>query len=101
MAEKIVLKGSTKVTDKPANGEGDAMPAQRRIPNQRCLQGVDRQTKNSFASHDEAAASGRQIKAKFPILQVSVYDSLESRGRGRELTAQAVGLWCRLGVQRV
>jgi hypothetical protein len=80
MAEKIVLKGRAKVTDNAAEeDEESSKPAQRRIVNKRYLLQVDRQTKSSFASHDEAAASGRQIKAKFPILQVSVYDSVDSQ----------------------
>lgn len=36
---------------------------------------VDRQTKATYASIDEAEAAGNAIKKAYPIVQVSVYDA--------------------------
>lgn len=38
---------------------------------------IDRQTKSSFDTFDEAQAAGRIIKGKFPIVQIAVYDKVE------------------------
>lgn len=42
---------------------------------------VDRQTKATFASLDEARSAGQAIKKAYPVVQVSIYDA--------ELSAQA------------
>jgi hypothetical protein len=39
---------------------------------------VDRQTKGSYATYEAAGAAGVAIKKAYPILQVAVYDSIES-----------------------
>jgi hypothetical protein len=39
---------------------------------------VDRQTKRSFATAGAAETAGRVIKKGHPLVQVSVYDSVES-----------------------
>lgn len=39
---------------------------------------VDRQTKATFASMDEAEKAGKAIKKAHPIVQVSVYDAEQS-----------------------
>jgi len=39
---------------------------------------VDRQTKATYASMDEAATAGKAIKKAHPIVQVSVYDAEQS-----------------------
>jgi hypothetical protein len=39
---------------------------------------VDRQTKASFATFEEAAAAGLLIKKAYPVVQVSVYDTTSS-----------------------
>jgi hypothetical protein len=41
------------------------------------LQG-DRQTKGSYATYEAAETAGRGIKKHYPILQVAVYDGVES-----------------------
>jgi hypothetical protein len=58
-----------------------ATPAQRqrRIPLQRFLLQVDRQTKETFATFVDAEKVGLAIKTAHPIVQVSIYDSLECR----------------------
>ena len=38
---------------------------------------VDRQTKESYATYEAAVAAGLEIKKRHPIVQVSVYDSVE------------------------
>jgi hypothetical protein len=50
---------------------------QRRIPLQRFLLQVDRQTKNSFATFVDAEKVGLAIKTAHPIVHVSIYDSHE------------------------
>lgn len=39
---------------------------------------VDRQTKATFASLDEARTAGEAIKKAFPVVQVSIYDAEQS-----------------------
>jgi len=47
---------------------------------------VDRQTKGSYASYEAAEAAGKAIKKDYPILQVAVYDGVESVNKLIELT---------------
>jgi hypothetical protein len=49
-----------------------------------CLQ-VDRQTKASYATYEAAETAGRGIKKDYPILQVAVYDGVESVNKIIEL----------------
>jgi hypothetical protein len=42
----------------------------------RYLLEVDRQTKGSFVTFEAARSAAMQIKTGFPILQVSIYDSV-------------------------
>ena len=39
---------------------------------------VDRQTKASFGTYEAAEAAGKGIKKNYPIVQVAVYDGMES-----------------------
>ena len=39
---------------------------------------VDRQTKASYATYESAEKAGLAIKKEHPILQVAVYDAIES-----------------------
>jgi hypothetical protein len=50
-----------------------------------CLQ-VDRQTKGSYATYEAAEAAGMAIKKDHPLLQVAVYDGVESLNKIIELT---------------
>jgi hypothetical protein len=50
---------------------------------------VDRQTKGSYASLEAAQSAGLVIKTGYPIVQVSVYDSLESTNTVVEAPAAA------------
>ena len=46
---------------------------------------VDRQTKGSYASFEDAEKAGLGIKKEHPILQVAVYDGVESVNKIIEL----------------
>jgi hypothetical protein len=46
---------------------------------------VDRQTKSSFTTMEAAETAGMAIKTKHPILQVAVYDPVESLNKIIEL----------------
>ena len=48
---------------------------------------VDRQTKRSFKTEEEAEAAGMAIKTKFAQVQVAIYDRDESMNRILELPA--------------
>jgi hypothetical protein len=56
----------------------DEAPSQRKRPESgRYLLQVDRQTKGSYQTAEAAQAAARVIKAGYPIVQVSVYDSVD------------------------
>ena len=50
---------------------------QRKQPEQRFRLQVDRQTKQSFATLKPAVEAGSKIKKAHPIVQVSIYDSVD------------------------
>lgn len=51
---------------------------QNRAPLERFRLQVDRQTKATYASMDEAEKAGKAIKKAHPVVQVSVYDAEQS-----------------------
>ena len=55
-----------------------AAPGQGRIAMERYRLQVDRQTKNSYATHDAAETAGAAIKKAHPLVQVTIYDAKES-----------------------
>jgi hypothetical protein len=55
-------------------------PKQYQQETERYLLQIDRQTKRSFKTADAARSAALEIKSRFPILQVSIYDSV-SRSR--------------------
>lgn len=58
--------------------EADAAPSQRKRPEAgRYLLQVDRQTKGSYATSEAAQSAALIIKKGYPIVRVSVYDSVE------------------------
>ena len=63
--------------DKAAEPEV-AKASQSRPPLARFRLQVDRQTKATFASLDEARTAGKAIKKAFPVVQVSIYDAEQS-----------------------
>jgi len=58
--------------------EVDEAPSQRKRPETgRYLLQVDRQTKGSYPTSEAAQTAALIIKTGYPIVQVSVYDSVE------------------------
>jgi len=55
-----------------------ARASQIRPPLARYRLQVDRQTKATFASLDEARTAGQAIKKAYPVVQVSIYDAEQS-----------------------
>jgi len=53
-------------------------PLQWQPDTERYLLQIDRQTKRSFQTSEAAQAMALEIKARFPILQVSIYDSVSN-----------------------
>jgi hypothetical protein len=53
-------------------------PQQRQPDTERYLLQIDRQTKRSFKTPEAAQAMALEIKARFPILQVSIYDGVSN-----------------------
>ena len=70
-AKMTMPKSEPEETVQPTAGQGRATMARYRLQ-------VDRQTKNSYATHDAAEAAGAAIKKAHPVVQVSIYDSKES-----------------------
>jgi hypothetical protein len=61
-----------------SENETDVMPSQRKRPETgRYLLQVDRQTKGSYQTSEAAQSAALVIKTGYPIVQVSVYDSVE------------------------
>jgi len=61
-----------------SDNEVDVMPSQRKRPETgRYLLQVDRQTKGSYPTQEAAQSAALLIKKGYPIVQVSVYDSVE------------------------
>ena len=70
----------SKTFTKPNGSEEPAeeVISQRRSPEGRFLLQVDRQTKVSFSTFEEAEKAGLVIKKNFPLVRVAVYDSVTS-----------------------
>ena len=59
--------------------EVEEVISQRKQPERgRYLLQVDRQTKGSYTTSETAQAAALVIKKKYPIVQVSVYDSVDN-----------------------
>ena len=70
--------------------DADQPASQRRRPEAgRYLLQVDRQTKGSYETAETAEAAGLAIKTGHPLVQVSVYDSVECLNKLVELPAAA------------
>jgi hypothetical protein len=67
-AKKIVIAEETQ----------DDGPQQRQPDTERYLLQIDRQTKRSFKTPEAARSMALEIKARFPALQVSIYDNVTS-----------------------
>ena len=83
MAPRVIKR---REQDEPAqNVEQDVFSQRRRPEAGRFLLQVDRQTKSSHATGEAAEEAGLIIKNDHPILQVAVYDRLESVNKIIEL----------------
>jgi predicted alternative tryptophan synthase beta-subunit len=61
-----------------AEQEVGVIPSQSKRPERgRYLLQVDRQTKGSYTTSEAAQSAAQAIKTGYPIVQVSVYDSVE------------------------
>jgi len=66
------------VKNEDAEQEVEEAFSQKKRPERgRYLLQVDRQTKNSYATSEAAQSAALAIKTGYPIVQVSVYDSVE------------------------
>jgi hypothetical protein len=78
---KMPVKGDT---DK----EAEEVFSQRKRPESgRYLLQVDRQTKGSYKTSEAAQSVGLEIKTGYPIVQVSIYDSVDNSHTLVELPA--------------
>lgn len=72
------------------DSEPEVQLSQRKRPELgRYLLQVDRQTKGSYQTVETAQSAGLAIKKNFPILHVTVYDSVDSASTTIELAAKA------------
>lgn len=71
MATKVLAKKEAAEDVMPKAGQGRPVLGRYRLQ-------VDRQTKSTFESSDEAEKAGQAIKKAHPIVQVSIYDAVES-----------------------
>jgi|GEM_PF-612703 len=83
---KIIVKKSD--PEEPAE---EAFEQRKRPENGRFRLQVDRQTKASFATSDDAEKAGLAIKKQFPVVKVTVYDSTEASSRVIELSNETSG----------
>ena len=83
---KIIVKKSD-----PDDPVEEAIGQRKRPETGRYRLQVDRQTKASFMTSEDAEKAGLAIKKKFPIVQVTVYDSADSVTRALELSKETSG----------
>jgi hypothetical protein len=76
--------------DSDKEKEPDEVFSQRKRPERgRYLLQVDRQTKGSYTTPEAAQSAAMVIKNAYPIVQVSVYDSVDNSNTLVEVTAAA------------
>jgi len=86
----MVVRSPTKTSTKRADPEEPAPEqfGQKKRPEKGPFRlQVDRQTKDSFATYEDAEAAGLAIKKRHPIVQVAVYDTVKSENKIIELPA--------------
>ena len=66
------------VKEEPAKDAEDMLSQRKRPERGRFLLQVDRQTKGSYTTSEAAQAAALVIKKGYPIVQVSVYDSVDN-----------------------
>jgi hypothetical protein len=76
--------------DSDKEKEPDEVFSQRKRPERgRYLLQVDRQTKGSYTTPEAAQSAALAIKTAYPIVQVSVYDSVDNTNTLVEVAAAA------------
>jgi hypothetical protein len=73
----------------PESGDNEVVSQRKRPEVGRFWLQVDRQTKRSFATAGAAETAGMIIKKGHPLVQVSVYDSVESVNTAVDLPVDA------------
>jgi len=74
MASTINMPPKKETAEESPPKTGQGRPALERFRLQ-----VDRQTKASFKSSEEAEKAGKAIKKTYPLVQVSIYDAEQSQ----------------------
>jgi hypothetical protein len=87
MALRAAPKARSK--DQEPTGEAPLVVDQRKKADERFRLQVDRQTKRSFTTLNSAVEAGLLIKQAHPIVQVSVYDSVDCTNQLIELGGAA------------
>ena len=72
------VKGRHESGEPAPENENEVVSQRKRAEIGRFLLQVDRQTKGSYVTASAAETAGMVIKKGYPIVQVSVYDSVES-----------------------
>jgi hypothetical protein len=72
------VKGRLEAAESAPENENEVVSQRKRAEVGRFLLQVDRQTKGSYVTADAAETAGMIIKKSYPIVQVSVYDSVDS-----------------------
>ena len=87
----MALRAAPKTRSKDQEAVGDAplVVDQRKKTDERFRLQVDRQTKRSFTTLKSAVEAGLVIKQAHPIVQVSVYDSVDCTNQLVELDGTA------------
>jgi len=75
------------VKDSSEQETEEVFSQQKRPERGRFLLQVDRQTKGSYTTSEAAQAAALVIKKKYPIVKVSVYDSVDNSNTEVEATA--------------
>ena len=75
----MTLRKMKMPVESAADKETEEVFSQRKRPESgRYLLQVDRQTKSSYKTSEAAQSAARELKTKYPIVQVSIYDSVEN-----------------------
>jgi hypothetical protein len=89
--EKQVAPRQIKMPGKDGSDkEAEEVVSQRERPERgRYLLQVDKQTKGSYKTPEAAQSAALEIKRAYPIVQVSIYDSVDNSARLVELSGTA------------
>jgi hypothetical protein len=78
VADRELKMPAKKINKDAEEEEIGRVPSQRQRPESgRYLLQVDRQTKSSFKTFDDAHSAALKIKKSNPVIQVAVYDSVD------------------------